>query len=118
MRPARNIAVSGSFFFPFSSWSHADSEERIHHRAASPGYSRLMPDPDILAIEAALNDADTLIRQRLEPLSSDIAYVVLAMTPEGVGMIRSNVGAPVMRAMARMLLQVAAQSEQNEERPN
>jgi hypothetical protein len=50
-----------------------------------------MKDP-ATAIEKILSDADALIRRRMKALGIEAHHVILAIAPDGTGIIRSNVG--------------------------
>jgi hypothetical protein len=50
-----------------------------------------MKDP-ATTIEKILSDADALIRRRLKALGIEAHHVILAMAPDGTGIIRSKLG--------------------------
>jgi hypothetical protein len=50
-----------------------------------------MKDP-ATAIEKILSDADALIRRRVKALGIEAHHVILAVAPDGTGIIRSNIG--------------------------
>ena len=58
-----------------------------------------MPKQDVAAIlEEILNEADALIRQRLKEKGIDLPHLVIAVTPGGEVVLRSNVSANVLRS--------------------
>ena len=62
------------------------------------------------AIEKILSDADALIRRRLKALGIEAHHVILAMAPDGTGMIRSNIGADGLGEMSALLKEIAEQA--------
>ena len=62
-------------------------------------------------IEKILGDADALIRRRLKAAGLEAHHVILAVRPDGVGIIRSNVAPGGLTEMAGMLQDVADQAE-------
>jgi len=66
-----------------------------------------MSESKIIEIQAILTKVDEILRERLEPLGLDIGHVILAISPEGTGVLRSNVGPPELGEMAELLAEVA-----------
>lgn len=63
------------------------------------------------AIEKILGDADALIRRRMEAIGLDVHQVILAVSLDGTGIIRSNVPPGTLVEMAYMLEDIADQDE-------
>ena len=68
-----------------------------------------MKDP-ATAIEKILSDADALIRRRMKALGIEAHHVILAIAPDGAGIIRSNIGADGLGEMAALLKEIAEQA--------
>jgi hypothetical protein len=52
-----------------------------------------MPQHDAAAkLEQILTEADDLIRRRLEESGLEVMHVTLAITQDGIGVVRTNVG--------------------------
>lgn len=66
-----------------------------------------MPDDQVAAIQAILTEADKLIRQRFEEQNIESDHMLLAVTPEGAGIIRSSCGPEQLKAMSEMLADIA-----------
>ena len=66
-----------------------------------------MSDSQIRNIQGILTEVDTLLRRRLEESGLEIGHVLLAMTPDGAGVIRSNVRPEGLGDMADLLAEVA-----------
>ncbi len=62
---------------------------------------------NITEIQNILTEVDTILRDRLKALGVDIAHVILAVSPEGVGVLRSNVGEDELGDMADLLAEIA-----------
>jgi hypothetical protein len=67
-------------------------------------------DP-VRTIEKILGDADALIRRRLKAAGLEVQHVILAVRPDGLGIIRSNVAPGGLTEMAEMLKDIADQAE-------
>jgi hypothetical protein len=67
-------------------------------------------DP-VRSIEKILGDADALIRRRLKTAGLEAQHVILAVRPDGLGIIRSNVAPGGLTEMAEMLKDIAGQAE-------
>src|ERR1044072_2284722 len=71
-----------------------------------------MPMQDTAAIlEEILGDADALIRQRLKDRGLEVPHLVIAVTPDGQVVLRSNVSADVLRSFGEDLKNVADELE-------
>ena len=68
-----------------------------------------MKDP-VIAIEKVLSDADALIRRRMKALGLEVHHVILAVAPDGAGIIRSNIGPDGLGEMSVMLKEIAKQA--------
>lgn len=66
-----------------------------------------MSESKITEIQAILSEVDEILRERLEPLGLDIDHVILAVSPEGAGILRSNVGPPQLGEMGELLAEIA-----------
>jgi hypothetical protein len=62
-------------------------------------------------IEKILGDADALIRRRLKAAGLEANHVILAVRPDGLGIVRSNVAPGGLTEMAEMLQEIADQAE-------
>ena len=70
------------------------------------------PSPEPLkdpggALEQVLGEADALIRRRLEEADLELPHLVMAVTPDGKLVLRSNVSADVLRSFGDSLKEVA-----------
>lgn len=65
-----------------------------------------MTDSKIDEIQDILTEVDTLLRERLKTLGVRISHVLLAMTPDGAGIVRSNVGSDALGLMADLLMDI------------
>jgi hypothetical protein len=63
-----------------------------------------------IAIEKILSDADALIRRRIKALGIEAPHVILAVAPDGAGIIRSNVGPDGLGEISTMLKDIAEQA--------
>ena len=76
------------------------------------GLDRGMPKQDAAAIlEEILGEADALIRQRLKDRALELPHPVIAVTPDGQVVLRSNVSADVLRSFGEDLKNVADELE-------
>lgn len=66
-----------------------------------------MSDSQIRRIQDILTEVDTLLRERLKDAGLTIGHVLLAITPDGAGVVRSNVGPAEMGDMAELLAEIA-----------
>lgn len=69
-----------------------------------------MTDSKIPEIQAILAAVDNALRLKLSELGMEIRHVVFAVTPDGTGIARSNVGAEALNEMAEMLNEIAAEA--------
>jgi hypothetical protein len=65
-----------------------------------------MTDP-VRILEEVLGEADALIRQRLQERVLEVPHVVVAVTPDGQVILRSNVPPEVLRSFGKDLQDVA-----------
>lgn len=66
-----------------------------------------MSDSKIPAIQDILSEVDTLLRERLKAADIKIGHVLLAIAPDGAGVVRSNVGPAELGDMAELLSEIA-----------
>lgn len=78
-----------------------------------------MSDTNIREIRAILTEVDRLLRERLQQAGIDIGHVLLAIAPDGAGVIRSNVGPAHLGDMAELLAEIAngANLQRREDEP-
>jgi hypothetical protein len=62
-----------------------------------------MPQDAAAKLEQILTEADDLIRQRLEESGLEVMHVTLAITRDGMGVVRTNVGPDLLRSMGEEL---------------
>lgn len=65
-----------------------------------------MTDPTP-TIEAAVAEADALLRERLAAAGIKAPHAIMAVTPAGAGIVRSNCGPDMLRDIANGLRRVA-----------
>ena len=70
-----------------------------------------MAKDTVRTIEKILADADQLIRRRLEESRLEIPHLVIAVTPDGQVVLRSNVSPDVLRSLGEDLKNVADELE-------
>lgn len=70
-----------------------------------------MAKDTVRAIEKILADADQLIRRRLQESRLEIPHLVIAVTPDGQVVLRSNVSPDVLRSFGEDLKNVADELE-------
>jgi hypothetical protein len=58
-------------------------------------------------LEEILGEADALIRQRLKDRGLEVPHLVIAVTPDGQVVLRSNVSPEVLRSFGEDLKNVA-----------
>jgi hypothetical protein len=76
------------------------------------GLDREMSPHDIAPIlEEIIREADALIRQRLKDRGLELPHLVIAVTPVGEVILRSNVSADVLRSFGEDLKNVADELE-------
>ncbi len=66
-----------------------------------------MPDSQIREIQSILTEVDEILRERLKAAGIDVGHVLLAIMPDGAGVVRSNVGPAELGDMAELLAEVA-----------
>lgn len=62
-------------------------------------------------IEKVLAEADAIIRVRLKEMGIEVPHLVIAATPEGEVVLRSNISADVMRSFGEDLQKIADELE-------
>jgi hypothetical protein len=75
------------------------------------GLDRGMPQDAVAILDEILGEADALIRQRLKNRSLALPHLVIAVTPDGELVLRSNVSADVLRSFREDLKNVADELE-------
>jgi hypothetical protein len=69
-----------------------------------------MPQHDAVAkLEQILTEADALIRRRLKESGLEVMHVTLAITQDGLGVVRTNVGPELLRSMGEELVDLSGQ---------
>jgi hypothetical protein len=74
-----------------------------------------MKDP-AAALQGILGEADTLLRQRLQDVNLEVPHIVMAVTPQGEVILRSNVPPEVLRSFGDDLKNVADELTASPER--
>lgn len=69
-----------------------------------------MTDSKISEIRGILHDVDGLLRERLATIGIKIPHIMLAIAPDGAGIVRSNVGAEGLADMAELLAAIAIEA--------
>jgi len=75
------------------------------------GLDRGMPQDAAAKFEQILTEADALIRRRLEESGLEAMHVILAMTQDGMGVVRTNVGPELLRSRREVLVAVSGRIE-------
>jgi hypothetical protein len=75
------------------------------------GLDLRMPQDAAAKLEQILTEADDLIRQRLEESGLEVMHVTLAITRDGMGVVRTNVGPDLLRSMGEELVDLSSQIE-------
>ena len=75
------------------------------------GLDRSMPQDAAAKLEQIMTEADDLIRQRLEESGLEVMHVILAITQDGMGVVRTNVGPELLRSMGEELIDVSGRIE-------
>jgi len=71
-----------------------------------------MPQHDAAAkLEQILTEADALIRRRLEESGLVVMHVTLAITQDGIGVVRTNVGPELSKVQSEELVDLSGQME-------
>jgi hypothetical protein len=71
---------------------------------------RQMTDP-FRILEKVLAEADVLVRLRLKEIGLEVPHLIIAVTPDGVVVLRSNVSSDVLRSFGQDLINVADELE-------
>jgi len=61
----------------------------------------------ISEIQDILSEVDALLRERLKAAGIEIGHVLLAIAPDGAGVVRSNIGPAELGDMAELLAEIA-----------
>ena len=75
------------------------------------GLDRCMPQDAAAILDEILGEADALIRLRLKEQGLELPHLVIAVTPDGQVVLRSNVSADVLRSFGEDLKNVADELE-------
>jgi len=71
-----------------------------------------MPNQEATAkLEQIMTEADALIRRRLKESRLEVMHVTLAITQDGFGVVRTNVGPELLRSMGEELAGLSAHLE-------
>ena len=70
-----------------------------------------MPQDAAAKLEQILTEADDLIRRRLEESGMEVMHVTLAITRDGMGVVRTNVGPDLLRSMGEELVDLSSRIE-------
>jgi len=73
-----------------------------------------MKDP-VQVLEEVLGEADALIRHRLKQRGIEFPHLVVAVTPDGQAILRSNVSPAALRSFGEDLIGVADEFEASPE---
>ena len=67
---------------------------------------------DVLrTLESVLAEADVLVRLRLKEIGLEVPHLVVAVTPDGEVVLRSNVSPDVLRSLGEDLKNIADELE-------
>ena len=69
-----------------------------------------MPD-GVRTLEKVLAEADALVRLRLKQIRLEVPHLVIAVTPDGEVVLRSNVSPDVLRTFGEDLKNIADELE-------
>ncbi len=69
-----------------------------------------MHDSQIADSQALLSDVDTILRARWRAIGLEIPHIMLAIAPDGAGVVRSNVGPVGIADMAELLAGIAVEA--------
>ena len=61
----------------------------------------------VRTLESVLAEADVLLRLRLKEIGLEVPHLVIAVTPDGEVVLRSNVSSDVLRSFGQDLIDVA-----------
>jgi len=71
-----------------------------------------MPNLEATAkLEQIMTEADDLIRRRLKESGLEVMHVTLAITENGFGVVRTNVGPKLLRSMGEALIDLSSRIE-------
>ena len=70
-----------------------------------------MPQDAAAELEQILTEADDLLRRRLEESGLEAMHVTLAITRDGMGVVRTNVGPNLLRSMGEELVDLSSRIE-------
>ena len=73
-------------------------------------YGRPMADV-VRTLEKVLAEADVLVRLRLKEIGLEVPHLVVAVTPDGEVVLRSNVSPDVLRSLGEDLKNIADELE-------
>jgi hypothetical protein len=65
----------------------------------------------VRTLEKVLAEADALVRLRLKEMGLEVPHLVVAVTPDGEVVLRSNVSPDVLRSFGEDLVNVADELE-------
>jgi hypothetical protein len=65
----------------------------------------------VRTLESVLAEADVLLRLRLKEIGLEVPHLVIAVTPDGEVVLRSNVSSDVLRSFGQDLINVADELE-------
>jgi hypothetical protein len=69
-----------------------------------------MNDDQITEIQAILSDVGGILRERLAAIGLNIPHIMLAIAPDGAGVVRSSVGPEGLADMAELLAAIAIEA--------
>jgi hypothetical protein len=69
----------------------------------------------VRTLEKVLAEADALVRTRLKAIGLEVPHLVIAVTPEGEVVLRSNVSPDVLRSFGEDLKTIADELEASPE---
>ena len=62
-------------------------------------------------LEQIFTEADALIRQRLADSGLEVMHVTMAITQDGISVVRTNVGPELLKSMGEELVDLSGQME-------
>jgi hypothetical protein len=65
----------------------------------------------VRTLESIIAEADVLVRLRLKEIGLDVPHLVVAVTPDGEDVLRSNVNPDVLRSFGEDLKNIADELE-------
>jgi hypothetical protein len=65
----------------------------------------------VRTLESVLAEADVLVRLRLKDIGLEVPHLVVAVTPDGEVVLRSNVSPDVLRSLGEDLKNIADELE-------